>query len=155
MLQRHDRSDGRKAAERWRLDCYIEGWAKADPDRILDATAHDYCFHDPLVGQFVRASLPRYFALLQERFARAGAIRQHDLAFSLHGPMIGTRGLQFWREAPRIGLTGVTEIVAGPHGIVAERVSYDLNLASDLLRRAEAPAQRLTPVRARPSRARA
>jgi hypothetical protein len=44
--------------------------------------------------------------------------------------------LQFWREAPRIGLTGVAEIEIGEQGVVAERVAYDLNLASDILRRA-------------------
>ena len=44
--------------------------------------------------------------------------------------------LQFWREAPRIGLTGVAEIEIGEQGITAERVAYDLNLASDILRRA-------------------
>jgi len=40
---------------------------------------------------------------------------------------------QFWREAPRIGLTGSAQIVVGPYGVIAERVVYDLNLASDLL----------------------
>jgi hypothetical protein len=44
--------------------------------------------------------------------------------------------LQFWREAPRIGLTGVAEIEIGERGITAERVAYDLNLASDILCRA-------------------
>jgi hypothetical protein len=44
--------------------------------------------------------------------------------------------LQFWREAPRIGLTGVAEIEIGERGVVAERVAYDLNLASDMLCRA-------------------
>ena len=41
--------------------------------------------------------------------------------------------LQFWREAPRIGLTGVAEIEIGERGITAERVAYDLNLAFDIL----------------------
>jgi hypothetical protein len=44
--------------------------------------------------------------------------------------------LQFWREAPGIGFTGVAEIEIGERGVVAERVAYDLNLASDILRRA-------------------
>jgi hypothetical protein len=44
--------------------------------------------------------------------------------------------LQFWREAPRIGLTGVAEIEIGERGVVAERVAYDLNMASDMLCRA-------------------
>jgi hypothetical protein len=42
--------------------------------------------------------------------------------------------LQFWREAPRIGLTGVAWIEIGELGVSAERVAYDLNVASDLLR---------------------
>ena len=44
--------------------------------------------------------------------------------------------LQYWREAPQIGLTGVTEIEIGERGVAAERVAYDLNLASDVLCRA-------------------
>jgi hypothetical protein len=44
------------------------------------------------------------------------------------------RGLQFWREAPRLGLTGVGEIEIGRLGVISEHVTYDLNLASDMLR---------------------
>ena len=43
---------------------------------------------------------------------------------------------QFWREAPRIRLTGVAEIEIGERGVEAERVAYDLNLASGILCRA-------------------
>jgi hypothetical protein len=43
--------------------------------------------------------------------------------------------LEFWREAPRIGLTGIAQIKASPQGVLAERVGYDLNLASDVLSR--------------------
>src|SRR5262249_5668125 len=135
MLQRRDPRDWH-TAEDWLLDTYVDGWAEADADLILGATAPNYCFHDPLVGRFARASLPRYFTLLHERFARAGAMKRRDVAFTLHGPMIGVRGLQFWREAPGLGLTGTTEIVIGPHGIVSERGAYELNLPRGQLRRA-------------------
>jgi hypothetical protein len=134
MLHRHDVREW-PTAEDWLLDTYVEGWAEADADLILGATAPSYCFHDPLIGRFARASLPRYFTLLHEKFARAGAMKRRDVAFDLRGPMIGVPGLQFWREAPRLGLTGITEIVVGPHGIVSERVAYDLNLACGQLRR--------------------
>jgi hypothetical protein len=133
MLQRHDPRD-LHTAEDWLLDTYFEGWAEADAELILSATAPSYCFHDPLVGRFARVSLPRYFFLLHERFARAGAMKRRDVAFILRGPMIGTHGQQFWREAPGLGLTGTSEIILGPHGIVAERVAYDLNLACGQLR---------------------
>jgi hypothetical protein len=64
-------------------------------------------------------------------------MRLADVAFFLSGPMdrpsdVGS--LQFWREAPRIGLTGVAEIEVREQGVIAERVAYDLNLASDTLR---------------------
>jgi hypothetical protein len=134
MLLRHDLRDW-ESAEEWLLDAYFKGWAEADADLILSAAAPNYCFHDPLVGWFARASLPRYFTLLHERFARSGAMKRRDLAFILRGPIIGARGLQFWREAPGIGLTGMSEIVVGPHGIVAERTAYDLNMACGQLRR--------------------
>ena len=58
------------------------------------------------------------------------------------------RELQFWREAPRIGLTGVAEIEIGERGVVAERVAYDLNLASEILCRPSAlrsPVSRIGP----------
>jgi len=45
-------------------------------------------------------------------------------------------GLWFWREAPRIGLTGVTQIKVGEHGVIGESVAYEGNIASDMLRRA-------------------
>jgi hypothetical protein len=50
-------------------------------------------------------------------------------------------GLEFWREAPRIGLTGISRIEVGERGVVSESVAYDLNLASDLLRRAPQPSR--------------
>ena len=134
MLLRHD-PRAWQTAEDWLLDTYVDGWAQADADLILSATAPNYCFHDPLVGLFAHASLPRYFTLLHEKFAHAGAMKRCDVAFNLHGPMTGARGLQFWREAAGLGLTGITDIVIGPHGIVSERVAYDLNLACGQLRR--------------------
>lgn len=134
MLLRHDLRDWERA-EDWLLATYVEGWAEADADVILSATAPGYYFDDPLVGRFARASLPRYFILLHERFARADAMKRRDVAFILRGPIVGTRGLQFWREAPGIGLTGMSEIIVGPHGIVAERTAYDLNIACGQLRR--------------------
>ena len=133
MLQHRNLRDW-PTTEDWLLDTYFEGWAEADADLILSATAPNYCFHDPLVGRFARLSLPRYFTLLHEKFARAGAMKRRDVAFILRGPMI--HGQQFWREAPALGLTGTSEIILGPHGIVSERVAYDLNLACGQLRRA-------------------
>ena len=38
------------------------------------------------------------------------------------------------REAPRLGLTGITFITLGARGVLAEKVAYDLNLASEILR---------------------
>jgi len=133
MLQRRDPHDW-PTTEDWLLDTYFEGWAEADADLILSATGPTYCFHDPLVGRFARVSLPRYFTLLHERFVRAGAMKRRDVAFILRGPMIDSHGRQFWREAPGLGLTGTSEIILGPHGIMAERVAYDLNLACSQLR---------------------
>jgi hypothetical protein len=42
--------------------------------------------------------------------------------------------LTFFREAPRLGLSGITLITIGEHGVIAEAVAYDLNLALDVLR---------------------
>ena len=135
MLQRLDRPHVRTLVFDWPLGHYLEGWAGVDPGKIFDATAPDYSFHDPLVGRFSRSTLPLYFAAVTARCARAGAITWRDLAFVLHGPIDGLAAtLQYWREAPRLGLTGMAQIIVGPAGIVAESVTYDLNMASELLR---------------------
>jgi hypothetical protein len=119
------------------LDWYLEGWAEANVAKIFAATAHGYRLDDPLVGAFSRWSFPVYFEHLRARFACAGAITERDFAFDIHGPMNAPRRrgrLKFFREAPRLGLTGVTFITIGERGIMAESVAYDLNLASDVLR---------------------
>ena len=77
LLQRRDPREWQNA-EDWLLNAYIEGWAEADADLILSATAPNYCFHDPLVGRFAHASLTRYFTLLHERYGRLGSLR-HQL----------------------------------------------------------------------------
>jgi hypothetical protein len=58
----------------------------------------------------------------------------------LRGPMeIGHDAPStYWREAPALGLTGSTRVVVMPYGIMADVVAYDLNLASDFLRRCSA-----------------
>src|SRR5262245_24021017 len=116
---------------------YLDGWADANPLKILDATAKGYRFEDPLVGTFTQRSLPRYFRFLQERFANRGRMEWKDVAFQLRGPMAvlpRQDGLQFWREAPGLGLTGITQIVVSERGVVAESVAYDLNMACAVLR---------------------
>jgi len=98
------------------LDWYLEGWAEANPAKIFAATAHGYRFDDPLVGTFSRRSFPVYFEHLRGKFARAGAIAARDFAFFNHGPMDGPRRrgrLRFFREAPALGLTGITVITVG------------------------------------------
>jgi hypothetical protein len=37
---------------------YLEGWAEANPAKILDATDPGYAFNDPLVGFYSRRTLP-------------------------------------------------------------------------------------------------
>jgi hypothetical protein len=116
---------------------YLEGWADANPLKILAATASGYRFEDPLVGTFTQRSLPGYFRVLQDRFAFKGRMECGDVAFRLRGPMAAMppqEGLQFWREAPGLGLTGVTRIVLSEQGVIAESVAYDLNMACAVLR---------------------
>ena len=138
VVQLFDRARDQKASLRLPLDCYVEGWAEANVDKIIDATAPGYRFHDPFVGSFSRRSLHEYFDALEERLSCAGAIRRSDIACFLRGPIdrpSNPKGVQFWREAPRIGLTGVSQIEVGSRGVIGETVAYDLNSASDMLRR--------------------
>jgi hypothetical protein len=136
VMRSLDRVLNRKPTHSSLLDSYRKGWAEADPDQILETTAPGYRFHDPLVGYFSQGSLHEYFNLLQDRLSRAGAISRHDIGFFLRGPMdhpSDPERLRFWREAPRCGLVGITEVEVGERGVIAERVAYDLNLASDIL----------------------
>jgi hypothetical protein len=121
-----------------RLDRYLDGWAEVNPGKILAATAHEYRFNDPLVGLFSRWSFPAYFECLQARFACTGMVAAQDLAFFVRGPMGESPRfgrLTFFREAPLLGLTGVTFITIGERGVIAETVGYDLNPALDVLRK--------------------
>jgi hypothetical protein len=141
VLQRPERARDHKASPPALFDRYVEGWAEADVSKILEGIAPNYRFSDPFVGSFSGLSLYDYFDLLQDRFSRAGTISRPDLGFFLCGPVerrSHVRGLQFWREAPRLGLTGVSEIELAEGGVVAERAAYDLNLALDVLCRPSA-----------------
>jgi hypothetical protein len=119
------------------LALYIAGWSEADPDKIADATAAEYVLNDAFVGRFSSYTLPKYFEILCSRFGVTAPTAQKDLAFALRGPMDGPSGelvRQYSREAPRLGLTGVTWIVVTPRGILADSVAYDLNMACEMLR---------------------
>jgi hypothetical protein len=119
------------------LALYIAGWSEADPDKIADATAAEFVLDDAFVGKFSSHTLPKYFEILRSRFGVTTPTAQKDLAFALRGPMDGPSGepiRQYWREAPHLGLTGVTWIAVTPRGIVADSVAYDLNMACEILR---------------------
>jgi hypothetical protein len=127
-----------RLATNFMLARYLDGWAEADPAKIADATVDDYHFHDPLVGHYSKRTLPQYFTLLRSRFVVAGVVRMRDLRFTLRGPMLGpSQGArrQYWREAPHLGLTGLSEIMVTRRGVAAEAVAYDLNMACETLRR--------------------
>jgi hypothetical protein len=130
-------SVGERLAANSMLARYIDGWAEADLAKIADATAEDYDFYDPLVGRYSTRTLPEYFALLRSRFAVAGVARVQDLAFTLRGPMLGPPDgswRRYCREAPHLGLTGLSEIMVTHRGVVAEAVVYHLNMACETLR---------------------
>jgi len=113
---------------------YVTGWAQADPVLIAGAATEGYRFHDPLVGAFTGQRLSHYFEFLHARFDCDGVPAQP--AFYLRGPIDGyAQGeFTFFREAPQLGLTGITRILVGPHGVMTETVAYDLNMATEILR---------------------
>jgi hypothetical protein len=133
------RHNHNREADDWSdlLERYLEGWAENNLSKISSAMAPGYCFDDPHVGQFSRWSISIYFEKVRTRFAGVGACTAWDLGFFLHGSTGRPRScgqLTFYREAPRLGLTGVTTITIGEHGVVAEAVAYDLNPALNVLR---------------------
>ena len=139
-------SEARARTDGWQrlLDRYLQGWAEANPTKIFFATAQGYRFHDPLVGRFSRWSIPLYFEHLRGRFARGGQTDTRDLALILSGPIDEPSRpgqLRFFREAPRLGLTGISLITIGEHGIIAESAVYNPNLALEVLRERPAPSE--------------
>jgi hypothetical protein len=141
VARRHDTyrrpsgTQGRIEAEA--LALYIAGWAEADPHKIADATASEYVLEDAMVGRFSSHTLAKYFEALRSRFGTTAPTAQKELAFELRGPIDGPSGepiRQYWREAPRLGLTGVTWITVTPRGVAADSVAYDLNLACEIIR---------------------
>jgi hypothetical protein len=132
-------SAGEPCRSKSSLARYLEGWAEADPAKIAGATAQDYDFHDPLIGHFSRRTLPQYFGLLRSQLGIAGlTATRDDLAFTLRGPVASAprraNCQQYWREAPRLGLTGIAEITLRDGYVAAETVTYDLNMACEALR---------------------
>src|SRR5262249_57137727 len=124
-MQSLDRDLDRKPTRTSLLDKYRKGWMEADLDQILEATAPGYRFHDPLVGYFSQRSFHEYFHLLQDRLSRAGAISRRDIGFFLRGPIghpFDPERLRFWRESPRIGLTGITDAKVADRAFSAQRV---------------------------------
>lgn len=137
VFTRASRTLGRIEAEL--LTLYITGWSEADPSKIADATAAGYVLDDAFVGRFSSHDLPQYFEILCSRFGATAPTAQKDLVFTLFGPMDGPSGepiRQYWREAPRLGLTGVTRITVTPKGIAADRIAYDINMALAILQTA-------------------
>jgi len=60
-----------------------------------------------------------------------------SVRIALRGPMSSASRparRQYWREAPLLGLTGLSEISVRHEGVAAEAVAYDLNLACETLR---------------------
>jgi hypothetical protein len=126
-------AEAQAAQLRWWLMQYLMGWAQADPALIARAAIDGYRFNDPLVGAFSGQHLSRYFEILHRRFARDGVPVQP--AFYMNGPMDGCQGtFAFFREAPQLGLTGVTHIEVSTRGVIAETVAYDLNMSTERLR---------------------
>ena len=116
---------------------YLEGWAEADPAKIAAATGPGYRFDDPFVGTFSTLALRRYFEALRFRTGLGAPTPRQQLSFQLRGPMHAPseRGaLEFWRECPRLGLTGTSLITLTAGGVISERVAYDLNMAAEQLR---------------------
>ena len=119
------------------LDRYLEGWAENNLSKISSAMAPGYCFDDPHVGQFSRWSISLYLKGFGQDSPASVDARLGISAFSFTGRPTGhavAASSRSFREAPRLGLTGVTTITIGEHGVVAEAVAYDLNPALDVLR---------------------
>jgi hypothetical protein len=134
---RASRAQGKIEAEI--LALYIAGWLEADPLKIANATVAEYVLDDTFVGSFSGHTLPQYFEILRSRFGVTAPTAHKDLAFTLRGPMAGPNCgpiRQYWREAPLLGLTGVTRIAVTPNGVAAEMVTYELNMACEILRTA-------------------
>ena len=117
---------------------YIDGWAALDMAKVASAVSPDYVFTDPLVGAFDRETLADYIAIIKGRlgFDTVPAHRQR-ICLDRHGPLpMLPQSLRFWRSIPAIGLEGPSEIRLNGLRVCRETVCYELNMATELLRKA-------------------
>jgi len=108
------------------MDAFLEGWRKGDAQMILGAVADDFVYDDPVDGRFTRTEFAAY---LEELFggedARSRAARGE--AFETITDLVtqekdGVETTWGWWTMPSDEGAGL--VIAGPDGVLSERIAY-------------------------------
>jgi len=116
------------------LTVYAEGWANADPDRILEAASPDYFFDDPNAGRIERADFASYFEATKEA-VEAMRTSPSSTTWMEIGEVAtreedGVLTAWCWWAIPGTGVEGSGLIKVGAEGVVSERIAYYTPLPS-------------------------
>lgn len=110
------------------IGAYAEGWTTGDAGKIVAATAPDYVFDDPNVGQIRRDDLPDYIRDLSSALdeLRGGGRDGNflDLSEVVIDETSDGATVWCWWEAPGTGIGGSGLIKVGPQGVTSEKITY-------------------------------
>lgn len=110
------------------LGMYAEGWAKGDPDMILEATAESYIFDDPNYGVVSKSEFSTYLGNLKETAASLsnGKVPSPFMALSevLTQEDNGVLTASCWWVIPDTGIKGAGLIKVDATGVLSEVITY-------------------------------
>jgi hypothetical protein len=116
---------------------YIEGWAEVNILKLSSSVSEDYLLVDPLVGIFGRNAISQYVAILRDRvgFCSVPALKEKVHLGRIRSGLGTPSSRRFWRSLPECGLAGTSDIALRGGRVARETLSYDLNIATEQLRR--------------------
>ena len=110
------------------LSVYAEGWANADPERILEAASPGFVFDDPNAGRIQRADFASYLEATREAVetlrTSASSTTWMEIGEVVTKEEDGVLTAWCWWAIPGTGVEGSGLIKVGAEGVVSERIAY-------------------------------
>ena len=110
------------------LTVYAEGWANADPGRILEATSPDFVFDDPNAGSIPRADFASYFeatkVAVEAMRTSPSSTTWMEISEVATKEEDGVVTAWCWWAIPGTGVEGSGLIKVGVEGVRSERIAY-------------------------------
>jgi hypothetical protein len=104
---------------------YIQGWYKLNPDLLLETTAPEFIFDDPVEAEPVtRGMLTDYMHRWDARTRELGSTNQWILTNEVREDKDGVLTDWEWWELVGSGLQGTAIVLTSDDGVVSERITY-------------------------------